>query len=430
MAESDKLVVIDCQIAGISGDMFLGALIDLGANVNKLTAAIKSLEKREYGYKNIKIDVQQVMRRGFKATKIDVTAEGTNRKNGDELIAIVEETTREIGLSVKAQQFASNVIHTLVNAEAALHGSSLSDAHLHEVSLVDTAAEIIGAAAAMDDLELFNAKVYATPVSVGGGLFQFSHGIVSSPAPATLEILKSRSFPLKGGPVESELTTPTGAAILVNLAAEVIRFYPEMAPLKVGYGAGSKDFREIPNVLRVILGAFSESELPTDNVVILETNLDDATGEVIGYAMDRLFREGAKDVCIIPMFTKKNRPGQILKIVADSKDAQRLSRVIIEETGTLGVRMYPCRRHILNRKLLSVDVQVDGGEETVKVKVAKDQQGKIIQIKPEYDEVKKLAEKKRKPLREIAELVTSRAKEILLEKEEEGSTSASKPREN
>ncbi|MEM3000201.1 MAG: nickel pincer cofactor biosynthesis protein LarC [Candidatus Bathyarchaeia archaeon] len=418
MAEINKILVIDCQLAGISGDMFLGALIDLGANVSKVTAAIKALEKKEYGYKNIKVHVQRVMRKGFKATKIDATAESTHIKSGLELITIVEESAKNLQLSETAQKFASNAIRTLVNAEAALHGGELSDAHLHEVSLVDTPAEIVGAAVAMEDLGLFNAKVYATPVSVGGGLFKFSHGTVSSPAPATLAILTSKNFPLKGGPVETELTTPTGAAILVNLAEEVSKFYPEMALLKVGYGAGNKDFEEMPNVLRVTLGTPLEKRLLTDSVVILETNIDDATGEVIGYTMDKLLREGAKDVCIIPMFTKKNRPGQILKIIADAKDAQRLSRVIIEETGTLGVRMYPCTRHILNRELFSVDVKIEGEEEAVKVKVARDSQGKIIQIKPEYEEVKKLAEKKGKPLREIADLITSCAKEILSKKEE------------
>lgn len=417
MVEIDKIFVIDCQLAGISGDMFLGALIDLGADVSRVTAAIKSLEKQEYGYKNIKITVQKVLRKGFRATKIDATAESENRKTGRELIAIVEETARNLKLSEKAQRFASNVIRTLVNAEAALHGGKPSDAHLHEVSLVDTPAEIVGAAVAMEELGLFNAKVYATPVSVGGGLFKFSHGKVASPAPATLAILTSKNFPLKGGPVEAELTTPTGAAILVNLAEEVSGVYPEMAPLKVGYGAGNKDFKEMPNILRVTLGKPLERELLKDSVVILETNLDDATGEVIGYAVDRLLREGAKDVCVIPMFTKKNRPGQILKIIADAKDAERLSRVIIEETGTLGVRVYHCARHILNREVFSVNAQIDGVEEAVKVKVARDGQGKIIQIKPEYEEVKKLAEKTGKPLREIAELVTLRAKEILLKRE-------------
>lgn len=416
MSEFDKILVIDCQVAGISGDMFLGALIDLGANVNKVTSAIKSLEKQDYGYKNIKIDVKQVMRKEFRATKIDIAAEGVSRKTGSELVEIVEKSAKNLKLSEKAQQFASNVIRTLVNSEAKLHADDSSETHLHEVGLVDTPAEIVGAAVAMDNLQLFNAKIYATPVSVGGGLFKFSHGTVSSPAPATLEILKSKNFPIKGGPVESELATPTGAAILVNLAAEVSRFYPEITPLEVGYGAGNKDFEEMPNVLRITVGKPLENWLLTDEIVILETNLDDVTGEIIGNSVDRLLQEGAKDVSIIPMFTKKNRPGQILKIVADQKDAKRLSRVVIEETGTLGVRMYPCERHILSRELFSIDVKIDDAKETVRVKIAKDRRGKIIQIKPEYDEVKRLADKTGKPLREITELVTLRAKEILLRK--------------
>ncbi|MCX8153161.1 MAG: nickel pincer cofactor biosynthesis protein LarC [Candidatus Bathyarchaeota archaeon] len=412
MTGFDRVLVIDCQLAGISGDMLLGALIDLGANVNKVTAAIKSLEKQEYGYKNIKINLQQIMRRGFKATKIDVTAESSYIKTAQELIKIVEESAKNIRLSEKARQLTSNVIRTLVNTEATLHGNTIADAHLHEIGLVDTPAEIIGTAVAMEDLGLFNAKIYATPVSVGGGILKFSHGTVAGPAPATLAILTSKHFPLKGGPVNSELTTPTGAALLVNLADEVSNFYPEMTPLKVGYGAGNKDFSEIPNVLRVILGAPLETRLLTDDIVILETNIDDATGEVIGYTMERLLREGAKDVCIIPMFTKKNRPGHILKIVADPSVAEKLSRVIIEETGTLGVRGYSCVRHILNREVFSVKVRIDGVEETVKVKVARDRQGKIIRIKPEYEEVKKIAEKG-KSLREIIELVTLRVKEMI-----------------
>jgi uncharacterized protein (TIGR00299 family) protein len=299
-----------------------------------------------------------------------------------------------------------------VNAEAKLHGKALSNAHLHEVGLVDTPAEIIGAAVAMEDLGLFNAGIYATPVSVGGGLFKFSHGTLSSPAPATLEILRSKNFPIKGGPVESELTTPTGAAILVNLTNEVSSFYPEMTPLKIGYGAGNKNFKEMPNVLRLTVGEPLNNWLLKDEIAILETNLDDVTGEIIGNSLDKLLREGAKDVSIIPMFTKKNRPGQILKIVADRKDVKRLSRVVMEETGTLGVRVYPCERHIISREVISVDVLIDDVKERIKVKVAKDRNGKIIRIKPEYDEAKRLSDKTGKPLREINEIVTLRAREF------------------
>jgi len=416
MPESDKLTVIDCQIAGISGDMFLGALIDLGADVNKIESAIKSLENKTYGYKNIKITVEKVMRKGFSATMIDVAAEGTSKKDANELIEIVEKSSRNLKLSKKAQQFASNVIHTLVEAEAKLHKKDLADAHLHEVGLIDTPAEILGAAVALDNLGLFDSKIYATPVSVGGGVFKFSHGTVSSPAPATLEILQGKNFPMRGGPVESELTTPTGAAVLVNLAEEVSVFYPDMTPLKTGYGAGNKEFAEIPNVLRVTVGKAVDSGFLRDDVAVLETNLDDVTGEVVGNAVERLMCEGAKDVSIIPIFTKKNRPGQILKVIAEKKDVERLVRVMVEETGTLGVRVYPCERHIANRESIAVDVLIDGVRERVKVKVSKDAKGRIIRVKPEFDDAKRLSDKTGKPLREVIEIITSRAREALLER--------------
>ena len=395
--------------------MFLGALIDLGADVDKIVSAIKSLENKAYGYKNIKVTVEKVMRKGFSATMIDVAAEGTSKKDANELIEIVEKSSRNLKLSKKAQQFASNVIHTLVEAEAKLHKKDLADAHLHEVGLIDTPAEILGAAVALDNLGLFDSKIYATPVSVGGGLFKFSHGTVSSPAPATLDILQGKNFPMRGGPVEAELTTPTGAAVLVNLAEEVSVFYPAMTPLKTGYGAGNKEFAEIPNVLRITVGKAVDSGFLRDEVAVLETNLDDVTGEVVGNAVESLMREGAKDVCIIPMFTKKNRPGQILKVIADKKDVERLVRVMVEETGTLGVRVYPCERHIANRESIAVDVLIDGVRERVKVKVSKDAKGRIIRVKPEFDDAKRLSDKTGKPLREVIEIITSRAREALLE---------------
>jgi len=392
----------------------LGALLDLGADQRKVTLAIKSLENEVFGYKNVTVDIRQVMRREFKATKVDVTAEGKSRKDANQLIATVEKTTAKLELPPKAKQYASNVIHTLVDAEAMLHGDHLADAHLHEVALVDTAAEIIGSTVAMEDLGFFDAKMVATPVSVGGGLFKFSHGTVSSPSPAALEIFQSKRFPIKGGPVESELATPTGASLIVNLAEEVNSFYPEMTPQKVGYGAGDKDFEEIPNVLRIVAGKPLNTCLTEEKISVLETNVDDVSGEIVGHAIDRLLAEGAKDVSVIPMFTKKNRPGQIIKLVADTKDVQRLSRMLIEETGTLGVRVIPCERHVVNRELGSVDIIVDGEKETVRVKIARDAEGNVIRVKPEYDDLKRLAEKTEKPLRELAEIAVSKAREVFI----------------
>ncbi|MCW4023472.1 MAG: nickel pincer cofactor biosynthesis protein LarC [Candidatus Bathyarchaeota archaeon] len=413
MIENNKILLIDCQASGVAGDMILGALIDLGANIDKVVYSIKSLEKPEYGYSNIQIKTGKVMRGEFQATQIDTTSETANKRHGNQLIDIVEKTASTLNLTDKARQFASKTIRTLGGVEANLHKTSFADAHLHEVALVDTAAEILGVAVAADDLGLFDAKIYATPLAVGGGIIKFSHGIVSVPAPATLAILQSKNFPFHGGPIEAELATPTGVAILVNLVDEVTPFYPSLVPLRVGYGTGTKEFEQMPTVLRFILGNPVAKEIFEDEIAVLETNIDDATGEIIGYTIDKLLSEGAKDVSVIPMFTKKNRPGHIIKVIAEQKDAQRLSQVLINETGTLGVRVHFCQRHIIAREVCSVDLLLMGNLETVRVKISKDQKGRIIRIKPEYEDLKKLAEKTRTPLRELMELATENAKKNL-----------------
>jgi uncharacterized protein (TIGR00299 family) protein len=412
MTEQKKILLIDCQASGVAGDMLLGALIDLGANIDKITAAINSLENPEYGYESIKIDINQVMRGEFRATQIDVTSKGTPKKSGKELIDIVEKAAGNLALSAKAKQFAFKTIRTLVGAEADLHKTSFDEAHLHEVALVDTAAEILGVAVALDDLGLFDAKIYSTHVAVGGGTFKFSHGIVTAPAPATLAILQSKNFPFQGGPIEAELATPTGVSILVNLVEEVVGFYPAMTPLKVGYGAGTKEFAQMPAALRFTLGISLDNGLVKDEIAVLETNIDDATGEVLGYTLDKLLQEGAKDVSIIPMYTKKNRPGQIVKVIADQKDVPHLSHVLMDETGSLGVRVYYCERHIIVRELYSVDLVIGGVKETIRVKVSKNSNGEIIRAKPEFEDLKRLAEKTKKPLREISNLAVTKIQEL------------------
>jgi len=403
-------------MAGVSGDMIVGALLDLGANPLKVAEAMKSVQGFMKGCKNVEVTIRDVTRRGIHAKKVDVKAEEAPEITGAELIDTTLGCIENLKLSVEAKRFASDSINTLINAEAKVHGKSINEVHLHEAGLVDTPAEIIGAAVALEDLNVFDTKVYSTPIAVGGGLFKFSHGTVSSPAPATIEILRSKGLPMIGGPIEFELATPTGASLLVNLAQEVIRFYPLMKPTAMGYGAGTKDFVEMPNILRITLGESLDYQLLKDEISVLETNLDDVTGEIIGHTIDRLLQEGARDVSVIPMFTKKSRPGQILKIITDKTAVERLSRVLIEETGTLGVRVYPCERHILNRESMSVDILIDDMKEFVNVKVARDGRGEIVHIKPEYDDVKRVAEKTSKPLREITELVKMKAREVLLKR--------------
>ncbi len=414
MSGPKKVLIIDCQVSGVAGDMILGALIDLGADANKVILAIKSLEHPDLGYGKIKIDLKKVTRGQFKATQIDVTSESTSKNSGSQLVDLVENAAANLSLPTKAKEFVSKAIRSLVSVEADLHKVSFDDAHLHEVAFVDTAAEILGVAVALEDLKLFESRIYSTPVAVGGGTFNFSHGTVSSPAPATLAILQSKNFPFHGGPINAELATPTGVSILVNLTDEVSRFYPPIVPMKLGYGAGTKDFPGLPAVLRLTMGEESIEKPLRDEIAVLETNLDDTTGEVLGYVIDKLLNEGAKDVSIIPMFTKKNRPGQIIKVIAEQKDIQRLSKVLIDETGTLGVRVYYCERHIINRELHVVDLLILGNKETVKVKISKDQNGEIIRIKPEYEDLKRLAEKTKKPLRELLDLAVSATQEQFL----------------
>jgi len=416
MSRAGRILVTDCQLAGISGDMLLGALLDLGANIQKVIEAVESVKNYLKGCRSLNVIVNDVVRGGFRAKRVEVKAEEeVAYRTGIELREAILNCVGHLDLSEEAKKLALSSIDTLIDAEAKVHGESATEACLYEVGSVDTVVDIVGTAVTLEDLGLLKGtKVYSTSVAVGGGLFKFSHGTVPSPAPATIEILKLKNFSMVGGPIDAELATPTGVSLLVNMADATVHFYPPMKPVAVGYGAGAKDFVEIPNILRITLGEPLSYGLLIDEIQVLETNLDDVTGEVIGHTIDRLLEEGARDVSVIPMFTKKNRPGQILKIIADRENVEHLSRVLMEETGTLGLRVYPCRRQILAREFTPVDISIEGVEERINVKIAKDSRGEIFQIKPEYDDVKRLADKTGKPLREIEELVKMKARKVLL----------------
>ncbi len=407
-----RLSIFDCQGAGIAGDMFLGALLDLGADSNKVFTAIESLRDYINGCNRINIDVCDVKRNGLRAKKINVTTESPPQLTGEQLKKIITHSLANVMLSTKAKNFAQNVVSTLLETEARIHNENVDSIHLHETCLIDTPAEIIGSTVALEDLGFFNnnIKIYSTPVAVGGGLLSFSHGTVSVPAPATIEILRSKQFPFVGGPVKSELATPTGVSLLVNLVDETVSFSPLMKPLKVGYGAGMKDLPTLPNILRILIGEPVDDNFIRDNIVVVETNLDDITGEVLGYSIEKLLAEGAKDVSVIPMITKKSRPGYIIKMISDRETVEQLSHILIEETGSLGVRIYPCERRILMRKTKTKKISLKGIKETVRVKVAQDSKGKIIQIKPEYDDLQRIAKKTGKSLRDLRNMIDNHIK--------------------
>lgn len=415
MANIERIVVIDCQVAGVSGDMFLGALIDLGASTAKISEAMKFAQDNLKGCRNLQLEARPVIRKGIHAQKVDIKfEEEVSERTGAEIEEAVLKTSESLKLPDKARQFALNTVRTLTDAEKKVHGGTADRVHLHEIGSADTVADVIGVAVALDDLKLFTQTVIcATPVAVGSGLLKFSHGVVSIPAPATLEILRAKNFPVSSQTVAGELATPTGVSLLVNLADRVTSAYPTMKPVAVGYGAGTREFAEMANVLRIVIGEQIDGNLFTDKVYVLETNVDDIPGEVIGYAVDKVLKEGARDFSIIPMFTKKNRPGQILQVISDEDKIERLAHILIEETGTLGVRFFPCQRYILSRESVPIDVVLGDAKEKVNVKVAKDKSGKILQVKPEYEEVKMLAEKSGKPLKEISRLIQKEAYNVL-----------------
>jgi uncharacterized protein (TIGR00299 family) protein len=417
-------MMVDCQLSGISGDMILGALLGAGADERHIKDAIESVKNHVGWCEEIKANIRDVIKGEFKAKAVEIEIKespplkGSGRPSS-QLRGAVNDSTSELGLSSAAKSFASKVIESLIEAEKKIHGDlNGSEPELHELSSTDTVADIVGVATALDDLKaLTQATIYSTPVAVGGGLFRFSHGVLQSPGPVALEILRKFSFPLIGGPVEAELVTPTGASLLVNMVGEEVdKFYPGMKPFAVGYGAGRMDLGEVPNMLRIILGNPVDYEMLTDRVYVLETNLDDVEGETIGFLLERLLREKARDVCVIPVTMKKSRPGQILQAIVDQGDVERISRIMIDETGSLGVRGYPVRRYIASREIVPIEVSIDGAIKRVNVKVGRTKRGEVISLKPEYEDVSSISIETKKPFRDVEELVKKEARKRIGEK--------------
>ncbi len=406
------LAVFDCRIAGISGDMLLSSLIDLGANKNTVIDAIMSCQNFLEGSKVINASFEEVRRSGFRATALNIKYDDKkHERKGIEVYDAIARCCDSLDLENRTKAFALASIKTLIEAESKVHGEDYCNVHLHEASSIDTIVDIIGSAVAIQDLGLFNASIYSSAVAVGGGLLTFSHGTTTNPGSAILEIFKSRNFTLVGGPVDSELTTPTGAAMLVNLAKGTLEFYPALQPIKVGYGSGSKNFDDLPNILKVVLGK-EVQKIETDTVYVLETNVDDVSGEVIGSVIDNLMEKGAKDVSVISIISKKGRPAYIIRVICEFEQLDTMLNALIQESGTLGVRVQPTSRYVVPRFILSVPVSLRGEDFVVRVKVVKEHD-RIIYAKPEYDDVKNISAKLNIPYRTAASLVSQAVLEKL-----------------
>ncbi|MCD6509183.1 MAG: nickel pincer cofactor biosynthesis protein LarC [Thermoprotei archaeon] len=398
-----KALVIDCSSSGIAGDMFLAALLGLGASFDVIEHVVESVRRVVPGIKFINISLEDVLRGHIKAKflRIDIKEERELHRHGLDLINYAEDVAKELGLSPEGVSLATNIVRTLVEAEAKVHGEAVEHVHLHEAGSADTLIDAVGSIALLEDLGLLNAEIYSTPVALGGGRVKFSHGLSSVPAPATLEILKGKDVPVIGGPVDYELTTPTGAALLVNVVKYFVNYYPALRIDKVSYGAGSRDIPHFINALRLILGE-REDLVTMDEVIVLESNVDDVTGEVLGYLSHKLFELGARDVTFMPIYMKKGRPGYMIKVIADADNYLNIVRALIKETGTLGVRVErTCRYIVPLRETEIVKVDVGGREYEVEIKVSKDLQGNIVMAKPEYESVKRAALESGKPIRQV-----------------------------
>jgi len=381
--------VIDAQVAGVSGDMLLSSLVNIGANKSKIIDGIRSAESLCKEVKIKKIDFVEVKKNSLQATELLLEIDDDiHERKGIEIKEIIEKSTEKLTISESAKTFAIKSIETLIRAESKIHGEPEDSVHFHEAASFDTVVDILGTAIALDDLGCFDDGIVVTPVAIGGGTMTFSHGTSSNPAYAILEIFRESGIITVGGNVKEELTTPTGASMLVNLVKECSEFYPPMKIQSIGYGAGQKDFEGFSNVLKIVRGVAS-TKLQLDTVKILETNVDDVSGEVLGNMIEKIMAHGAKDVTISSAITKKGRPTNLVSVICDSDTMNSIMDLLVTETGTLGVRIRTSERYIVPRAVKTVSVNIQGQSFDVRYKTRDLNNGSHFKI--ESDDIKEIS---------------------------------------
>ncbi len=388
-----RTIIFDA-FSGASGDMILGTLISLGADREKVREVIESSV-------DVSVRVGEANKRGICAVDVHIDVDHEEHaRHYDELVSIV----MNAGLPPKVEHSVLAVFELMGRAESKVHGEPLDELHFHEVGQNDALADVIGSCFAMH--EIGADAIYCLPINVGGGRVKAAHGSMPVPAPATLEILQQTGLVFYGSG-KRELLTPTGAAILGHFARPIENF-PKGKVLSVGYGAGDAD-TEDPNVLRSTL-INMEDDLSRDSIEVLETNVDDVTGEVLGNLFEKLLSIGARDVAIIPATMKKGRTGHIIKVITKPEHSATIAREIMRETGTLGIRVIPTKhRYTADRRMDSVKVIIRGKVYDIPVKIAEDHTGEILHISAEYEDCKKVAKELDLPLKNVIRKVEEEA---------------------
>ena len=405
---SFMVFVIDAQVAGVSGDMLLSSLVNIGANKSKIIDGIHNAESLVKDVKLKKIDFVEVKKNSLQATELllEIDDDAHERK-GIEIKEIIAKSAEQLKISESAKTFAVKSIETLIHAESKIHGEPEDSVHFHEAASFDTVVDILGTAIALDDLGCFDDDIVVTPVAIGGGTVTFSHGTSSNPAYAILEIFRESGIITVGGNVKEELTTPTGASMLVNLVKECSEFYPPMKIQSIGYGAGQKDFEGFSNVLKVVRGIAS-TKLQLDTVKILETNVDDVSGEVLGNMIEKIMAHGAKDVTISSAITKKGRPTNLVSVICDSDTMNSIMDLLVTETGTLGVRVRTSERYIVPRAVKTLSVNIQGQSFDVRYKTRDLNNGSHFKI--ESDDIKEISSALSISFKETEELLNQEVK--------------------
>jgi len=392
------VIVIDPQIAGVSGDMLLSSLIDLGADKNEIIEGIKKSEKFLSNSTIKKIDFQKIQKYGIESTELVLEIdENVSKRKGIEIKKAILDSVNELNLSIKAKTFAESCINSLISSESKIHGIDEDSVHFHEASSIDTLIDIVGVTIACENLKLFEEKIVCLPVSVGGGTVSFSHGTMSNPASAILQIFKNSNLNIQGNDSKEELTTPTGACILTNLTNNSIKYYPSMNITSIGYGAGQKNFDTFSNVLKIIQGIENNSR--KDLVKILETNIDDVSGEILGHLIEKIMDKGAKDVSIYPGITKKGRPTNLVCVICDESIVETIIDTLVLETGTLGIRISDSNRIIVPRTNHSFSLTFD--DKSFEVNYKKSSYKGKTHFKIEFDDLKNISNSLDKSIIEV-----------------------------
>jgi len=388
---NERIAYLDCH-SGISGDMFLGAALDAGLSLETLQAALATLPLAGYHLARAAFADS-----GVRGTRFQVTLDEQEQppRHFSAIAALI--TAAHLPERVKAT--AISIFRCLAEAEATVHGITLEAVHFHEVGAVDAIVDIVGAAIAVNELGL--AQLYATPLPLTAGHVQSAHGLLPVPAPAVLEILRRVQAPWQPRAAEGEMVTPTGAAILATLA----RFEtPSIVIERVGCGFGQKRF-PWPNCLRLCLGhaptaiVVGDEQADTDWITVIETNIDNTTGEILGSLMDRLLAYGALDVSYAPLQMKKNRPAVLITVMCEPEKAEELALLLLRETSTLGVRLQQVQRLKAQRSQQSIDTPIG----SVRVKI-KRLGTRVISAAPEYADCLRLSQERNLPLAEVYDL--------------------------